>query len=159
MSLFSKRSVINSSNSIFPNDKIRDFNSQNIRKSFIEQYKKNSPVSPHAKRRTKRQSSEFEAKSLKRNRMSSIKNINYQDNEFIKMIQNSNLSFRNIFNYICSCKARGKGIYFLNNFRQKLLSEEYLYILHINMFIFKQRYGCKSNLEQLYLLDELYNDY
>ena len=159
LSLFSKRSVINSSNSIFPNDKIRDFNSQNIRKSFIEQYKKNSPVSPHAKRRTKRQSSEFEAKSLKRNRMSSIKNINYQDNEFIKMIQNSNLSFRNIFNYICSCKARGNGIYFLNNFRQKLLSEEYLYILHINMFIFKQRYGCKSNLEQLYLLDELYNDY
>ena len=46
----------------------------------------------------------------------------------------------------------------LNNFRQKLLSEELLYILHINMFIFKQRFGCKSNIEQNYLLEELYND-
>ena len=45
LSLFSKRSVINSSNSIIQNEKMRDFNSQNIRKTFIEQYKKNSPVS------------------------------------------------------------------------------------------------------------------
>ena len=75
------------------------------------------------------------------------------------MIQDDQLSVQKICNYICLCKKRSNNIYFLNNFRQKLLSEEYLYILHINMFIFKQRYGCKSYLEQLYLLDELYNDY
>ena len=47
----------------------------------------------------------------------------------------------------------------MNDFRKKLLSEEYLYILHIYMFIFKQKYGCKSNLEQIYLLEDLYNDF
>ena len=91
--------------------------------------------------------------------MSSFKNLNYQDNEFVKMIQDDQLSIQKICNYICLCKTRSNSIYYLNNFRQKLLSEEYLYILHINMFIFKQRYGCKSHLEQLYLLDELYNDF
>ena len=50
-------------------------------------------------------------------------------------------------------------IFILDNFRKKLLSEEYLYILHLNMFIFKQKYGCKSNLEQGHLLEEIYNDY
>ena len=159
LSLFSKRSVINSSNSIIPNEKVCDINSQNIRKSFIEQYKKNSPVSPQSKRRQKRQSSEAESKSLKRNRMNSIKNSNYQDKEFVKMIQDDQLSVKKVCNYIFLCKTNRNSIYYLNNFRQKLLSEEYLYILHINMFIFKQRYGCKSYLEQLYLLDELFNDY
>ena len=159
LSLFSKRSVINSSNSIIPNEKKPDLNSQNIRKSFIEQYKRNSPASPHSKRRKKRQSSEVESKNIKRNRIISNKNLISQDNEFAKMIQDDQLSVQKICNYICLYKKRSNNIYFLNNFRQKLLSEEYLYILHINMFIFKQRYGCKSYLEQLYLLDELYNDY
>ena len=50
-------------------------------------------------------------------------------------------------------------IFILNSFRKKLLSEEYLYILHLNMFIFKQKFGCKSNLQQGQLLEEIYNDY
>ena len=40
-----------------------------------------------------------------------------------------------------------------------LLSEEYLYILHLNMCIFKQKYGCKSNLQKGHLLEEIYNDF
>ena len=66
---------------------------------------------------------------------------------------------KNIFNYICLCKEDENNIYILNKFKNKLLSEEFLYILHFNMFIFKEKFGCKSNLQQELLLEELYNDY
>ena len=93
--------------------------------------------------------------------MSSIKNLNLipKNEEFVDVIKNYRLSSKNLCYYICFCNTRGNSNYILNNFRKKMLSEEYLYILHINMFIFKQKFGCKSNLDQLYLLEELYNDY
>ena len=93
--------------------------------------------------------------------MSSIKNLNEQEKNtrFIKIIQNNKITPKNICNYICLCKNKENSIYMLKNFRQKLLSEEYLYLLHINMFIFKQKFGSKSNLEQISLLEELYNYY
>ena len=75
------------------------------------------------------------------------------------MVQNIKWTPRLFFDYLCLCRIKEKNyVYILNKFRHKLLSEEYLYILHLNMFIFKQKLGCKSNLEKNNLLEELYND-
>ena len=169
LSLFSKNSVIPNVNTINPYDKTLDNISQiPIGKSFVEQNveqanKKNSPINTLlAKKTKKKQSSDFENKSIKKNRENSFKNLNYPEvsNKFIKTIQEHNLSAKQLWKYFCVCNnTYGNNIYALNNFRNKLLSEEYLYILHINMFIYKQKYGCKSFLERVSLLEELYNDY
>ena len=161
LSLFSKNSYNNNSINN-QNEKINDNKENNIHiisKSFIENNKKSSPTHYKSKKERKA-SSEIEIKSVKKKRLSSIKkNNNYNNSQFERTIQNSQLSLKSICNYIFLFKSKGNNVYILNNFRQKLLSEEYLYILHINMFIFKQKFGCKSNLEQLNLLEELYNDF
>lgn len=160
LSLFSKHSGINNDNTYNQNEKNVDDNSHEIRKSFIENLKRYSPtINP--KRKIKRQSSEVESRSIKKNKVTSVKNLQFipKNEEFANIIKNYRLSAKSICNFICKCNSRGSGNYILNNFREKLLSEENLYILHINMFIFKQKYGCKSTLSQLYLLEELYNDY
>ena len=161
LSLFSKNSYNNNSINN-QNEKINDNKENNIHiisKSFIENNKKSSPTYYKSKKERKA-SSEIEIKSVKKKRLSSIKkNNNYNNSQFERTIQNSQLSLKSICNYIFLFKSKGNNVYILNNFRQKLLSEEYLYILHINMFIFKQKFGCKSNLEQLNLLEELYNDF
>ena len=134
LSLFSKFSI-NNYNSLYYNDKNYGNVSPTIRKSFLEQYKKTYHICPIAhKKSKKRQSSEFETKSIKKNKLTSIKNLNYQDNtnKFIEIIQNNKITSKNICNYICLCNNKENSIYILNNFRKKLLSEEYLYILHIN---------------------------
>ena len=166
LSLFSKYSYVNNNNNNNnsinqnQNEKNIDYNSQQISKSFIEQNKKPSPIHNNTKK-IRKTSSELESRSLKKHRISTIKKYNNHDsnNQFEKTIQDYQLSLKNICNYIFLCKNRENNIYLLNNFRKKLLSEEYLYILHINMFIFKQKFGCKSVSEKIYLLEELYNDY
>ena len=107
----------------------------------------------------KKQSFELELKSMKKSGENSVKKINQQNRKLVSIFQNYELTPKNIFNYICLCKEDENNIYVLNKFKNKLLSEEYLYILHINMFIFKEKFGCKSNLQQELLLEELYNDY
>ena len=141
LSLFSKHS-----NCIYPSEKTFENKSQKIDKSFIEQNKRTNIIKKKIK---KNQSTEVDSRNQK----------NYQNDKFAKIIQNYQLYPKNVWDYICLCKKTGNSVYILNNFRQKLLSEEYLYILHINMFIFKQKYGCKSNFEHSLLLEELYNDY
>ena len=96
---------------------------------------------------------------MKKSGENSVKKINQQKRKLVSIFQNYELTPKNIFNYICLCKEDENNIYVLNKFKNKLLSEEYLYILHINMFIFKEKFGCKSNLQQELLLEEIYNDY
>ena len=159
LSLFSKYSYNNNNNSPNPNEKINDNNANTISKSFIENKGKSSPTH-NIGRKVRKASSEIEIKSSKKKRISSIKKLhNYNNNHFERTIKNYQLSLKSICNYIFLFKTKRNKVYILNNFRQKLLSEEYLYILHINMFIFKQKYGCKSNYEHSLLLEELYNDY
>ena len=107
--------------------------------------------------------SESQSKNQKIERKKSIK-AEYSGgkpiNRFSKIVQNIEWSPSTIFNFLCICrKSKKNGMYLLNILRHKLLSEEYLYILHFNMLVFKQKFGCKSNLEKISLLDELYNDY
>ncbi len=145
LSLFSRHS-----NCIYPNDKILDIKSQKNdknEKNIIEQIKRTNIMRKKIK---KNQSSEIDSKNFRR-----FKN----ETKFAKIIQNYKLYPKYIWDYICLCRQNGNSVYLLNDFRKKLLSEEYLYILHINMFIFKQKYGCKSNFEHSLLLEELYNDY
>jgi hypothetical protein len=104
----------------------------------------------------KNQSHEFE---IKRDKESSIRHSNYNDsNNFVKVIKNLQLTPKKFLDYVFLCN-HVSDVFILDNFRKKLLSEEYLYVLHLNMFIFKQKYGCKSNLGQGHLLEEIYNDY
>ena len=163
LSLFSKNSMANnnsSSNNNY-NKTYEYFSPTRIGRSFVEQSKRTSPLHNEKKKTNIHQSSDFEAKSFKKSRENSMKYTNYypQKSKLVRIIKNYNLSPKIILNYICLCKTYRNKIYILNEFRNKLLSEENLYILHINMFIFKQKFGCKSNLKQVYLLEELFNDY
>ena len=158
LSLFSKRSVIQCKSSHNPNDKMSDNNSQiQISNNIDVLNRKTFPLNTVVwKKIKKNQSTEYE---IKRDKDSSVKHSNYQDsNNLVKVIKNLKLTPKKFMDYICLCN-HVSDIFTLNNFRKKLLSEEYLYILHLNMFIFKQKYGCKSNLEQGHLLEEIYNDY
>jgi len=164
LSLFSRNSMAinNNTSSNNNNNKTYEYFSPTpIGRSFAEQSKRTSPVHNERKKMNKHQSSDFDSKSFKKSRENSIRNINYypQKSKLVRIIKNYNISPKVILNYICLCKTYRNRIYILNEFRNKLLSEEYLYILHINMFIFKQKFGCKSNLKQVYLLEELFNDY
>jgi hypothetical protein len=107
----------------------------------------------------KKQSLELELKSKKKSVETLVKNINQPKSKLVSIFQNYEITPKNIFNYICLCKEDENNIYILNKFKNKLLSEEFLYILHFNMFIFKEKFGCKSNLQQELLLEEIYNDY
>ena len=163
LSLFSRNSMANnntSSNHNY-NKTYEYFSPARIGRSFAEQSKITSPDHNERKKMNKHQSSDFEIKSFKKPIENSIKNTNYYPikSKLVRIIKNYHLSPKIIMNYICLCKTYKNRIYILNEFRNKLLSEEYLYILHINMFIFKQKFGCKSNLKQIYLLEELFNDY
>jgi hypothetical protein len=158
LSLFSKRSVVQYNSSNNPNEKISDNASQiKISNNIDALNRKTFPLSHVAGRKIKKiQSSEYE---VKREKESSIKHSNYNDsNNFVKVIKNLQLTPKKFLDYVFLCN-HVSDVFILDNFRKKLLSEEYLYVLHLNMFIFKQKYGCKSNLEQGHLLEEIYNDY
>lgn len=162
LSLFSRNSMANNNNANNNHNKTYEYFSPTpIGRSFAEQSKRTSPVHNERKKMNKHQSSDFETKSLKKSGENSLKNSNYylQKSKLVRIIKNYHLSPKIILNYICLCQTYRNRIYILNEFRNKLLSEEYLYILHINMFIFKQKFGCKSNLQQVNLLEELFNDY
>lgn len=123
-------------------------------------HKQGSPThSLEKKNNNKKPSFEIELKSIKRIGENTPRNIIMQKSKLVSIFQNHELTPKNILNYLCMCKEEENNIYVLNKFKNKLLSEEYLYILHINMFIFKEKFGCKSNLSQELLLEELYNDY
>ena len=158
LSLFSKRSINQYNNSIYPNDKTSDNTSQiQISNNIDALNRRTFPLNNVVGKKIKKnQSTEYE---IKRDKDSPLKNLNYHENfKFVRIVKNLKLTPKKILDYTCLCN-HVSDIFILDNFRKKLLSEEYLYILHLNMFIFKQKYGCKSNLEQGHLLEEIYNDY
>ena len=144
-----------------------DNNSQiNLSKNIIDHYKKFSNLYKIMGKKVAKEiaskSSEIHSKNLKKDKQNSLRCVysEQQNQKLTYVIKNINLSPKTILNYLCLFrKNENNGVTVLNNFRHKLLSEEYLYILHLNMFIFKQKFGCKSNTEKINLLEELYNDY
>ena len=147
---------------IYPCD---SYSQNNLSRNLVEHYKKIGLYKYKEKKIDKEivsPSSDLRSKNQKKDNKSTIKfensNKNNNNNKF-KMVQNIKWTPRLFFDYLCLCRIKEKNdVYILNKFRHKLLSEEYLYILHLNMFIFKQKLGCKSNLEKNNLLEELYND-
>jgi hypothetical protein len=129
----------------------------------MEHYKRIAPLYKFmGKKVDKEMGSESQSKNQKIERKKSIKAeiSSKPENKFSKIVQNIKWTPLIIFNYLCICRtSKNNGINLLKVLRHKLLSEEYLYILHFNMLVFKQKFGCKSNLEKMSLLEELYNDY
>jgi hypothetical protein len=164
LSLFSGSSnAFNNNNrtiNLYPCDK----NIQaNLSKNLMEHYKRIAPLYKFmGKKVDKEMGSESQSKNQKIERKKSIKAeiSSKPENKFSKIVQNIKWTPLIIFNYLCICRtSKSNGINLLKVLRHKLLSEEYLYILHFNMLVFKQKFGCKSNLEKMSLLEELYNDY
>ena len=74
--------------------------------------------------------------------------------------KDSILTTKILLNYLCLCKKdKNNGIRIMSDFRKRLLSEEYLYIVHLSLLIFKKNLESKSNLEKNNLMEELYHDY
>ena len=137
----------------------------NLSKNLIEHYKRINPLLKFMGKKPVKEAvprgSDAQIKNVKNNRTNSLRNANStQQTQMTRIIQNINLSPKIIWYYLCFCKkTNNNSVNTLNKFRKKLLSEENLFILHFNMFIFKQKYGCKSNLDKINLLEEFYNDF
>ena len=167
LSLFSRNSNLWNNNNKTFNLYPWDNNSQNnLSKNLIQHYKKIHPLhkfmSKNIDKEKISQYSDFNSKYLKKDLKNSFKfeHSFKQSNKLKKIVQKINCTPMIFWNYLCLCREKeSNGINILNRFRRKLLSEEYLYILHLNMFIFKQKLGCKTHLDKINLLDELYNDY
>ena len=167
LSLFSNNSNINNNNacennklfSIYPYE---SYSQNTLSRNLIEHYKKKGMNKIKDKKNEKEirsPSSEIRSKNQKKENKSSLKFESNKNNNKFKMFENIEWTPRMLWDYLCLCRTKEKNdINILNKFRQKLLSEEYLYILHLNMFIFKQKLGCKSYLDKNNLLEELYND-
>ena len=142
-----------------------NFSQNNLSRNLIEHYKKIVPMNQFMSKKEKEiisPGSELRSKNQKRDNKNPMKNenTNKQVNQFTRIIQDINWTPKSFWSYLCLCRLKEKDdINILNKFRQKLLSEEYLYILHFNMFIFKQKLGCKSYLEKTNLLEELYHEF
>jgi hypothetical protein len=167
LSLFSGNSnMFNNNNRTF-NLYPWDNNSQvNLSKNLMEHYKRVAPLHKFMGKKVDKEmispGSESQSKNQKIERKKSIKpeHSAKPGNKFSKIVQNIKWTPLLFFKYLCFCrKSKSNGINLINVLRHKLLSEEYLYILHFNMLVFKQKFGCKSNLEKMSLLEELYNDY
>ena len=175
LSLFSRYSKIsNALNNNIHHNKNKTFNlypcenhSQNyLSKNLVEHYKKLDLLNKFMAKKAEKEKQLHDSESLSKNNKKEAKNTLKKDNttkknnNLSKIIQDVKWSRQILFNYLCLCKKNKKNeIIILNKFRRKLLSEEYLYILHFNMFIFKNKFGCKSGVEQINLIEELYNDY
>ena len=168
LSLFSRNSNLynNHNNNKTLNMPPGDNNSQiNLSKNLIEHNKKQNPLLKFLGKKVGKEAvsrgSDVQSKNVKKDRTNSLRYANSkQQTRMTKIIQNINLSPKIIWYYLCFCKKTyNNSINTLNKFRKKLLSEEYLFILHFNMFIFKQKFGCKSNLDKINLLEEFYNDF
>jgi len=171
LSLFSRYSNIINSN-INNNKTINLYpcenNSQNnLSKNLLDHYKKVNALHKFMAKKVDKEKplpdSESQSKNHKKEKKIVTKKYvtsTKQNNNLSKIIQNINWSKKIFFNYLCMYKKKSNNdVNILNNFRCKLLSEEYLYILHFNMFIFKNKFGCKTNIEAINLMEELYNDY
>ena len=131
-----------------------DNNSQiNLSKNLVDHYKRTAPLHKLMGKKIDKDMISQNSKILKKSE-NSIK-----ESKFVKIVQNIDLTQKMFWKYLCLCRDTNNNINILNKFRHKLLSEEYLYILHLNMFMFKQKFGCKSILEKINLLEELYNDF
>ena len=168
LSLFSRNSNINiiHNNNKTLNIPLGENNSQmRLSKNLIEHYKRINPLLKFMGKKSGREAvsrgSDVQSKNAKKDRSNSLIYANSpRQTRMTRIIQNINLSPTIIWYYLCICKnTNNNSINTLNKFRKKLLSEEYLFILHLNMFIFKQKYGCKSNMDKINLLEEFYNDF
>ena len=166
LSLFSRYSnLLNNSKYYNDNRTIQfypyDNSSQiNLPKNLIEHYKRIGPSQKFTGKKLDKDMISQNSKNMKKkNSVKYMNSLKEKENKFAKILQNIRWTNSLFLKYLCLCRENDNNINSLNKFRHKLLSEEYLYILHLNMFMFKQNYGCKSLLEKMNLLEELYNDY
>ena len=162
LSLFSSNT--NNNNNIDENNRLFSvypcdcYSQNNFSRNLIEHYKKIGMYK--FKKNEKEIISPSSVSKNQKNNKNSLKyeNSNKNNNKF-QIIQNIEWTPKMLWDYLCLCRTKKKNdINILNKFRHKLLSEEFSYILHLNMFIFKQKLGCKSGMEKNNLLEELYND-
>ena len=70
------------------------------------------------------------------------------------------MKLKNFWSYFCFCTKNNSNVLTkMSLFRKKLLSEDYIYLLHLNMIIYKKKFEKKSIQDKKGLLEELYYSY
>ena len=70
------------------------------------------------------------------------------------------MKLKNFWSYFCFCTKNNSNILTkMSLFRKKLLSEDYIYLLHLNMIVYKKKFEKKSIQDKKGLLEELYYSY
>ena len=152
----------------FNNENINDSNSQiSLSRNVKEYYKKNNQFSKLAGNTIRKEKIRQEYGDFIKKKKTDIHN-SFNAHFSQKNDQNKLLNVERYIiytpkiylNYLCLWRKSGNnGIREMCNFRKKLLSEEYIYILHLSMLIYKRKFGCKSILDKAGILEELYYDY
>ena len=144
-------------------DFIDDNNSQiSLPKKLKENYKKNKFLGNKINKEKIRQDYDGYLKKKKNDTQNSL-NMLYTSKNRTKgsfdFEKDGMLATETFINYLCLCGInKNNGIRKMCNFRKRLLSEEYLYIIHLNLLVFKKKFGCKTMLDLKSLIEELYYD-
>ena len=70
------------------------------------------------------------------------------------------MKLKNFWSYFCFCTKNNSNVLTkMSLFRKKLLSEDYIYLLHLNMIVYKKKFEKKSIQDKKGLLEELYYSY
>ncbi len=146
----------------YSNDMLYDTNSQiSISKKLKEHHKKNNQINKLFMNKLP-ENEDYHHRRRKTEVQNSLNVLYTQRNESNKFIglEKYELTIKTLLNYLCLYrKNENNMVKMMYNFRKKLLSEEYFYIMQLSLIIYKRKFGCKSNLDKKNLIEELYYDY
>ena len=146
----------------YSNDMLYDTNSQiSISKKLKEHHKKNNQINKLFMNKLP-DNEDYHHRRRKTEVQNSLNVLYTQRNESNKFIglEKYELTTKTLLNYLCLYrKNENNMVKMMYNFRKKLLSEEYFYIMQLSLIIYKRKFGCKSNLDKKNLIEELYYDY
>ena len=135
-------------------------------KKLRENYKKNSQLvklySTKINKEKTRQDNEVYFKKKKadtKNSLNVFYKQKYRTKRSLNFEKDGMLTTETFLNYLCLCgTSKNNGVRRMRDFRKRLLSEEYIYIIHLNLLALKKKFGCKTMLDLKSLMEELYYD-
>ena len=143
-----------------------NYSQYSLPKKMRDNFKKNNKLNKLIGNRTKKEKIRQDYEEYIKKKKTDIQNStnilhnpkNYTNKSF-NFEKSMKIKTKIFWNYFCFWKNNKNPIKMMSLFRKKLLSEEYLYIIHLRLLIFKRIFESKSNLDVKSLIEELYHNY
>ena len=143
-----------------------NYSQYSLPKKMRDNFKKNNKLSKLTGNRTKKEKIRQDYEEYIKKKKTDIQNStnilynpkNYTNKSF-NFEKSMKIKTKVFWNYFCFWNNNKNPIKLMSLFRKKLLSEEYLYIIHLRLLIFKRIFESKSSLDVKGLIEELYHNY